>query len=365
MMCEDSILATTFTTSNLSSPSCSMKQSRTLKVIPFVHTIDDDDEDEDDDDENEDLEELPDADESSRNKYSGALSQQQVRNLNLREQETSSSPSSHALGASSGSLIGGLEHIQQHLNQLNRINYSSERLISSPSSNSCSPSNDGLSKSEARSSSSSSISAAQVALLPGGGYQIPASANHELGSVSLILNSSNLQQRLHPNSTLLLDSTALNELTQTSSDRSNDATHCRFAPISSSPSSSSSAATSPASSAAVGSIMGHQASHAMNADDESRISSSTSSHPNHHQQHGHHHQHHHNTLHNQMHNQNQHQLVHQHGSNVIQQQHIPSGLLSNNNQQDSFHHQLLNHDNHLNHHSSPNSSGSLPPFCTL
>lgn len=324
MICEDSILATTFTTANLSSPSCAMKQSRTLKVIPFVHTLDDDDDDEEEEDEDEEeLEGLHDEDDS-RNKYPATLNQQQ-RGQQQREQDSSSSSSSVAPVSGGGGLFGGLDHIQQQLHQLSRAN---ERLISSPSSSSCSPSNEG-SRSDARPGS---------ALLPAG-YHLPSAAGG-----SLVLTAGG-NQHLHAGSQSLLvgggGGGVLNELPQTC-DRLGEAAHCLFAPMPSSPPYSSSAATSPPSSSNGGPLLGQQANHAQ-FDDESRITSSGPSHQG--QQ-----------LHNPMHGQDQ---------LIPQQQHIASGLLRNNNQQDPFHHQMLNHESHMSHHLSPNNNGSLPPFCTL
>lgn len=347
-MSDDSILATTFTTSNLSSasPSRGLKQSRTLKVIPFDGLADSAGDEEDEDDEEEEEEE-----EGIEEEEDGA--DDEIRNCLEADRSPSSLHSKASKSSSSASAFN--TNLNRSLHHKSQSNLNNDSLASSsPPSTLASPNSQSYNDNRINNSRSP--------------YNRLSSAMSSAYDTGLILTppatvSSNLNNTI--------SSPMMNDVLDQA--RGNHCCSIPISPLSSWPTSSSvpqnssaSATTTTTPTTPTNLAFANQPSSAPSASDQSIDMNQNQNHQLRRSLDSmHQHQHHNN---HQQEQQASHdnlqkiQLNNGASSSVSQTTITPSSTLHHN--QDSFsHHQLLNIDN-IGHHLTSNN-GSLPPFCTL
>lgn len=345
MISEDSILATTFTTSNLSSspPSCGMKQPRTLEVIPFNGLTecageDEDEDDEEEEEEDDDDEGIEEAEGTSASASGGGEGNDELRRCFDGDRSSSSvhpKAKSFSFGAN---LNGSLNHKDQ-----SNMNNDPALANSPPLSSSASP-NNSQSRNDNRSNNSRSPYHRLSSSL-GSGYDTALILTDPPTTVS-----SNLNNAMSP---------VINDILDQSS--GNNCCSMPISPSSSWPISSSIQLSSPTTTNTT--TISTTRPFANQPTASSTYDQSINHHQLHHnldsiQPHHHHHQ--------QQHQQQQHQALHDNLQKIRQTSNNTSPTANNtlHHNQDSFNnHQLLNHDNIGNH--LTNNNGSLPPFCTL
>lgn len=352
MISEDSILATTFTTSNLSSPNHHrgmMKQSRTLEVIPFNGLTDCTGDDEDEDDEEEESEDVGEEEEEVDGNGGGGGGGGE---LGCLEDGRSSSLHSNTANNSNSSPFDSTNqgHPQSHKQQQRSLNLNNENriLISSPSPSPVSPNSNNDDTNRHNNNRSPSVYSRMSSSV--------SNSTYEAAKIMLTPPAKvpNLNSMSPTEMNDILDQTSVVNCCPTSipitSSWPNSAVHL-------SPATTTVTTTTPT-------TFSMQPSASPIRDQSINIDQSH----HHHQLHRHQLQHHHHDL-ESIHHQHQ-QASHdnlqkvQHSNNVSNNTSSITTSDALNHNQDSFsHHQMLNHDN-IGHHLT-NNNGSLPPFCTL